>query len=104
MLAQNQFTLDTTSKKRKRDCSIGTNGGYDRENIPAQISLQSEVEHGYYRQPKTTADEILRMLKSDIVRRRSFERRTEQRLEEIFNETQLLRRDVQALARPHPPG
>jgi hypothetical protein len=99
LFAQNQFTPGTMLKMRKRDGSIGADGECDKENMPAQRPWQIEVEHGDYHQPTMTDNKILRVLEDDIVRRRSFERRTERRLEEVFNETQLLRRDLHALVK-----
>jgi len=77
-------------KKRKRDYSS------DKENTPA-LRMQSKKSHqsGYHRQ--TAGDRaVLRILKEDLSRRLSFERRTEKHLEEVHHEAQRLRREVES--------
>jgi hypothetical protein len=42
---------------------------------------------------------VLKVLKEDLSRRRSFERRPEERIEEAFKETRLLREQVQSFVK-----
>ena len=45
------------------------------------------------------SQKVLKVLKEDLSRRRSFERRPEERIEEAFKETRLLREQVQSFVK-----
>jgi hypothetical protein len=89
-----QLTMGMTPKKRKRSSS-------SKENTPARWSdqfqgVQPRQKVVHRQQAMSDVQDMMKLMKEDISRRRSFERRTEKRLQEVFEETRVLRREVQS--------
>ena len=88
-----QLTMGMTPKKRKRSSSSKENTS---ARCPDQFQGVQPRQIVNHQRAMSDVQDMMKIMKEDISRHRSFERRTEKHLQEVSDETRLLRQEVQS--------